>query len=156
MLVGGLAGVAATVVMTSFMARAHQVLPQRLRYELPPREIVERVARVRGEASARDITLGAHFAFGALAGVLLALSPVHSVVKSSVYGLLVWTGSYLGWIPLFRILRPAHEHPAERNALTLAAHAVWGISAAIAIRELRNAAHGAFSKQPRTRGVRDA
>jgi len=39
---------------------------------------------------------------------------------------MVWGGSYLGLLPSLGILRPATDHPAQRNALMIAAHLVWG------------------------------
>ena len=74
--------------------------------------------------------MAGHFAYGTAAGALYAtfarklrFSPV---LRGIGYGLVVWTISYLNLLPALRILRPATEHPAGRNALMIAAHVVWG------------------------------
>jgi hypothetical protein len=51
-------------------------------------------------------------------------------------GVAVWVASYLGWIPVVGILKPATLHPKRRNALMLVAHLVWGASTSLAMREL--------------------
>jgi hypothetical protein len=32
----------------------------------------------------------------------------------------------MGWLPALGILQPATKHPAQRNALMIVAHLVWG------------------------------
>jgi hypothetical protein len=32
----------------------------------------------------------------------------------------------LGWLPAFRILKPATNHPAQRVMLMISAHLIWG------------------------------
>ncbi len=58
------------------------------------------------------------------------------------FGLAVWAGSYLGWLPAAGILRPATEHPPRRVALMIAAHLVWGASAGLALGALSGAGRG--------------
>jgi putative membrane protein len=50
---------------------------------------------------------------------------VRAASIGSLYGLLVWTASYLGWLPAVGILAPATRHPARRNALMIVAHLIW-------------------------------
>jgi hypothetical protein len=38
----------------------------------------------------------------------------------------VWAGSYLGLLPMTGLLHSATRERAERNALMIAAHVVWG------------------------------
>lgn len=141
---GALAGLAATMAMTAFMRRAHRHLPLDEQYPLPPREIVDHTIHVEREEAARTATVLSHFGFGALAGSLYALSPVNRLGGPS-YGLGVWAASYLGWLPAFRILAPATEHPIQRNLLMLAAHVVWGAVLSRSLDEL-DAAGQAFGR----------
>jgi hypothetical protein len=85
----------------------------------------------------KDIATGAHHAYGAASGALLAaVRPVMTPRFGSQAGVAVWAASYFGWIPAMRVLSPAHRHPAARNALMIAAHVLWGAVTAISYREL--------------------
>lgn len=140
---GALAGLAATMAMTVFMQRAHRQLPPSERYPLPPRELTERMV------STPDLpttTMLSHFSYGALAGVLYAMLPKRPA--GVVYGPLVWTASYLGWIPATRRLCSAVDHPAQRNALMICAHLVWGATLAFGLKELERTTDGAFAEGP--------
>ncbi len=143
---GALGGLAATMAMTAFMRRAHKYLPTDEQYPLPPREIVDRTIDVEQEDTARTATMLSHFGFGAVAGLLYTLPPVNRM-GGPIYGLGVWTASYLGWLPAFRILAPATDHPAQRNLLMLAAHVAWGLALAKCVEEL-DAADRAFGRVP--------
>jgi uncharacterized membrane protein YagU involved in acid resistance len=143
-LLGVLAGVAATMAMTATMRRLHTVLPDDERYPLPPREIVDRSVPAVDEKNARLKTLLAHFGFGGLAGALFALMPTFRGAGAS-YGIGVWTLSYLGWIPAARILAPAHRHPLRRNLLMMAAHVIWGLTLAKSLKEMEDTADEAFA-----------
>ncbi len=137
LLVGAIAGFVGTAAMTAVMRRMHGRLPTNERYPLPPREITETIAEPRGETTAEDLSLAAHFAFGAATGSLLgAPEGKMSLGRGLLGGLAVWTGSYFGWVPAGRILKPAHRHPLRRNALMIAAHLVWGATTALTAREL--------------------
>jgi hypothetical protein len=132
---GCLAGLAATVPMTATMGRLHRKLPERERYALPPREIVSAAGAPDGPAAA----VLAHFAYGGIVGALFALQPRRSPLAGSAFGVAVWSASYLGWIPALGLLEPGQRHPARRNALMLAAHAVWGATLASGLREIERA-----------------
>lgn len=154
-LAGVTAGFAATAPMTAAMALMHRMLPERERYPLPPRQIVDNAVRqsdmeaeTPGQAHhpaerrtglediAADersgLALAAHFAFGAMAGA--AYGPIARTRPSSPalagigFGLMVWVSQYLGVLPAAGILSNAKDHPARRNALMIAAHVVWGAS----------------------------
>ena len=135
-LAGTVAGLAATAPMTGVMLALHRVLPARERYPLPPRQITMRVAEAvgvkqeLGEPGREAATAVSHFGYGATAGALYGLLAPHipgpPLVKGIGFGLAVWTGSYLGWLPAAGILPPATREPARRNALMIAAHVVWG------------------------------
>ena len=136
MLKGALAGFLATAPMTLAMDAMHRQLPAHERYPLPPSDITAELTEEAGVRQHLDppehiaLTMLAHFGYGAAAGALYGpisrhtgLSPVASGV---VFGLGVWTVSYLGLLPALGILRSATEHPARRNELMIASHVVWG------------------------------
>ncbi len=135
---GALAGFIATVPMTVAMVLMHRQLPWRQRYSLPPRRIIDNLAaktgirKHRDEQEKRGLTLGAHFGYGTATGVVFGAIadqvPLPRVVSGVAYGLGVWGVSYLGLLPGLGILRPATKAPAERDALMIAAHVVWGAS----------------------------
>lgn len=141
LLIGSLAGLAATVPMTAAMVWMHRRLPEDEQYPLPPRQVTMNVAEAAGvvereelgEPEKRAATLVAHFAYGAgvgaLYGPVASQLPLPPVVSGMAYGVAVWAGSYLGWLPAAGLLAPATEHPARRTALMIAAHLVWGASA---------------------------
>ena len=140
-LIGAIAGLVGTMAMTSAMRRMHKRLPENENYPLPPREIIdssaEQVNVPVSNETAKDITTAAHFAYGAASGALLGAANVMlGPLPGGAAGLSIWLGSYMGWIPGANVLKPATDHPARRNLLMLAAHVVWGISTAKAMREL--------------------
>jgi uncharacterized membrane protein YagU involved in acid resistance len=151
LLLGVLAGIAATCAMTAAARAMHARLPAAERYPLPPREIIEAtlpaVTNRRGEEHGRQsVTLAAHFGYGAATGALYALAkPGGSVLRGAAYGLLVWIVSYFGIMPGLGILRPAHDHPLRRNALMIAAHLVWGSALATTLRDLELAEQELFA-----------
>ncbi|MER9140462.1 DUF1440 domain-containing protein [Mesorhizobium sp. M0830] len=145
MMLGALAGLAASVAMTSAMRRSHGLLNETSRYPLPPREIVDRLNFGGDEGQARANTLLAHFGFGAMTGAVFAILPRRRG-SGTLFGLGVWAASYLGWIPAAGILAPAWRHPAGRNLLMIAAHMVWGTVLAKSLSELEAAEAEAFGR----------
>lgn len=136
---GAVAGLAATLPMTAAMLLMRRGLPWTERGPLPPREITEEVADragvggLLGESGRDALTTAAHFGYGAAAGALygpLSRSlPVPGAALGPAYGLAVWAGGYLGWLPALGILPPATEDSPRRSALMIAAHLVWGLAA---------------------------
>ena len=148
LVIGGIAGFVATMAMTAAMRRLHGKLPARERYPLTPREIVD-ATLAPPRAWAPDLTLAAHFAYGAGCGALIAAAnPRVGRITGSVAGGGVWLASYMGWIPAFGVLRPATGHPLRRNAVMIAAHFAWGWSTAEGIRELSAARATIFAAGP--------
>jgi uncharacterized membrane protein YagU involved in acid resistance len=144
LLVGAIAGFAATLPMTIAMYRLHRRLPEHERYPLTPRELIDATASATGtqlaEPAARDLTLLAHFLYGAGSGaVVAALSPRPSLALGAASGAAMWGTSYFGWIPALELLKPATEHPLRRDALMIAAHLVWGTATAAGIGEMMRA-----------------
>lgn len=127
---GALAGFLATLPMTAVMSAGRRRLPAAERYPMPPRLITERMTGGHdGEEAQRRLTALLHYAYGAASGAAyacLAEPGRTGAATGTAYGLLVWAGSYLGWIPAAGILHPATRHPRDRVAVMLAAHVVWG------------------------------
>jgi uncharacterized membrane protein YagU involved in acid resistance len=145
-LLGALAGLAATAPMTLAMKLMHEQLPPEEQYPLPPRQVAEGLAEIAGvnehldEEDREAATWASHFAFGAVSGALYgALSgglKRHAALAGAGFGVAVWAGSYLGWLPAAGILTPATEHPPRRSALMIASHVVWGVTAALVVHNL--------------------
>jgi len=55
-----------------------------------------------------------------------------AMMSGCIYGLGVWSCSYLGWLPASGLYRSAVNHTPERNTLMIAAHLVWGASLGLA------------------------
>src|SRR3954453_6587533 len=130
------------MAMTGAMRRMPPRLPAKERYPLTPREIVDSGARQVGlplpSEAAKDVTAAAHFAYGAVTGAMLAaMNPDPRKKTGALFGVAVWLGSYLGWIPAVGNLKPATQHPPRRNLLMIGVHLIWGATTAAAIRELR-------------------
>ena len=146
-LLGALAGLAATGPMTLAMKLMHEQLPREEQYPLPPRQVTEGLVEKAGVSEQMDeegresATWVSHFAYGAACGALYgAVSgeriDEHALLAGVGFGLAVWAGSYLGWLPAAGIISPATEHPARRTALMIAAHAVWGATTAVGVERL--------------------
>jgi putative membrane protein len=123
--------------MTIFMVAAYRRLPRRERYPLPPRRVTMNVAEAAGVEAVTEepnaqtpVTLAGHLAYGAAAGAaygaLAGRTEAPPVAEGVGFGLLVWAGSYLGWLPALGLHPSATQEPARRNALMIAAHVVWG------------------------------
>ena len=148
LVIGGIAGFVATLAMTSAMRRLHGQLPAKERYPLTPREIVDATLDPPA-AAAPDLTLAAHFLYGAGCGALIAAAhPRIGRLGGAAAGGAVWLTSYMGWIPAFGILKPATKHPLRRDAVMLTAHFVWGWTTAEAMRELISARGAIFHDGP--------
>lgn len=136
-LAGAIAGTAAAVPMSLLMLYLHRRIPKEERRPLPPKQITVKIAGELGAREAVDekternlASSASHFAYGAATGAFYAaFAPridLPPVVKGTAYGLAVWTGSYLGLLPLFRVRETAATRPASENAMMIAAHVVWG------------------------------
>jgi len=135
---GSVSGFAAAVPMTLVMTLMHGKSPWHPDDPLPPREITEELAErigVLDEMDEPDLRVAStvnHFAYGAATGAAYGLVArrvgLPRVVSGVLFALSVWTLSYLGWLPALRIMRPATQQPADRNALMIVAHVVWGAS----------------------------
>ena len=146
--IGAIAGFVATMAMTAAMRRLHRQLPANERYPLTPREITDSMLEPPSALSP-DLTLAAHFVYGAGCGALIAaVDPRIGRFGGGLAGGAVWLTSYMGWIPALGVLKPATGHPVRRNAVMLAAHFAWGWSTAEGIRELGAARTAIFGDGP--------
>lgn len=137
-LIGGAAGSAAMTVVMRFL---HRRLPPEDRYPLPPRQVAMALAEKSGvgipasEESRTNLTLAAHYSYGTALGVAYSLTAPRgrwAPLAGLPFGLAVWGGSYLGWLPAVGLHPPATEESAPRNTLMIASHLVWaGTIAAI-------------------------
>jgi len=134
---GSVAGLVATAPMTAAMVMLHRQLPPHQRHPLPPREVTVRTAASVGAHEAVDTeekresaTWVSHFGYGAVTGALYGLVanrfPGPPVARGILWGLTVWAGSYLGWLPLTGMRRSAIRQPPQREALMIASHVVFG------------------------------
>ena len=134
---GSVAGLVATGPMTVAMAALHRQLPPHERHALPPREITERTASRAGATELVDTeekreaaTWASHVGYGAATGALYGLIakrlPGPPIARGILWGMVVWAGSYLGWLPLTGIRASATRQPPRREALMIASHVVFG------------------------------
>lgn len=133
------AGFIATGPMTLVMALLKRWLPWWQKSPLPPHQVtsgtLERAGLEKLDKSQHQLaTAIGHFGYGAGAGVLYPLVhrlPGSVLLRGTVYGLGVWTASYMGWLPAVGLLDPATERPTKRNLLMIAAHVVWGTATGV-------------------------
>ena len=133
---GAFAGAVATTLMTGVMKLWQWA--GFYRAAIPPVAIVESALDAAGveqsvdEAAEVALAGVGHWAFGMIAGALFATLhkllriPVSAPLHGTLFGLLVWLGSYAGWIPALRLI-PAPWNQRPREALMPAvAHVVYG------------------------------
>lgn len=154
---GAVAGFTATGPMSAVMWPVYHALPpDETRGPLPPREITMQAADAVGvegnlsEGQKAGLTAAAHFAYGAGAGAVYgALAPhlpFSPAANGIAYGLAVWAGSYLGWLPAVGLQPPATREPAGKTAVMIAAHVVWGAALGVLTDALTRGGdeHGVF------------
>ena len=137
MMRGALAGFVATAPMTAIfgIGRALGML-----YTPPPAQITEEVAERIGEdldphsAEFQAAWLAAHLGYGAACGMLYALArpllPRSEIAAGLLFGGAVWSVSYLSLMPGLGLFPPAKADSRQRQAVMIAAHAVYGTSLA--------------------------
>lgn len=126
-------GVLATSAMTTamFAWQAYDESP------LPPAqltdELVPEALKPNSSSRRRDITLLSHFGFGiAMASIYAFANRARSerhlteISKGSGFALLVWAGSYLGWIPALGLRPAAKRLSLSQNLMMIGTHLIWG------------------------------
>jgi uncharacterized membrane protein YagU involved in acid resistance len=122
--------------MTTTLFKYHQTLPQSEKSPLPPAQLTQSFLqklpgqrRLSREAQ-MEATMTSHFAFGAATGILYSLMAPKlkgtPLVKGALFGLGVWSASYMGWIPAFGLKPQAPKMTPQRNLMMILAHVVWG------------------------------
>jgi uncharacterized membrane protein YagU involved in acid resistance len=151
LLIGAIAGTAATIPMTVVMETLHEQLLGEPPRPLPPREITESLTAKAGvnhaipESGMQMLTLASHFGYGTVCGALFGLvapRPMPAAMAcGTLFGLGVWAGSYLGWLPAFDVRHDARHDPPARNGLMITAHLVWGATAGFIVASGRREQH---------------
>lgn len=132
---GALGGALATAVMSGVMALGAK---SHLLGEPPPRKLVRRTMQRLGAHPSRqtqNVTAWlSHFAFGMGMGALYALFPrqeqrahyKQSAARGALFGMGVWTTSYVGWAPALGLMpRPSEDRPGRPTTM-IVAHLVYG------------------------------
>ena len=153
---GAIAGLAATIPMSAVMSLWHRRLPWHEREPLPPAKITDTLLRKVGlerevpEPAQTGLTAINHLAYGASIGAVFeGLNDPQtppSIGRGIGYGLAIWAGSYLGWLPAAGLHRPATRDSLERNLLMIGAHVVWGASLSWTLQRLHE-----LKPRPRTK-----
>jgi uncharacterized membrane protein YagU involved in acid resistance len=125
------AGVVATLLMTVVLYVGKWL---GLFHTPPPKEIsarAEEAAGTRPTGSTFSLNwLGAHLAFGALAGAVYPWVrrgyPGSGPVSGALYGLSVWFLAYVGVLPELGLYPDPVEDSTARQAVLVAAHVVYG------------------------------
>jgi uncharacterized membrane protein YagU involved in acid resistance len=140
---GFAAGLIATIPMTATMVLIHRKLPRKEREPLPPYQVTKDLTRKTGmdrwmdEKDKRALTVASHFAYGAGAGGLYGLAsdlmPAPPLLGGVAYGLAIWGGSYIGWLPAMNIYKEPEQEPPRRIAMMIAAHLVWGATLGVVL-----------------------
>jgi putative membrane protein len=131
---GGLAGLLATIPMTLVIALGRVA---GWLHTPPPQTITARIAQRTTEAHPprqspgfQIVWLAAHHAYGAAGGALFAvlrpLLPRSDLAAGLLFGGAVWGVSYLGVMPALKLFPPAQDDSWRRQAVMIAAHAVYG------------------------------
>lgn len=138
---GATSGLIGTIPMTIFMLTMHRFLPKWQQYALPPEEITDELAdradlkKHMDKKQRLGAALVSHFGYGATMGAIYSLIskriPLPYLLKGTLFGLVVWVGSYLGLLPSLEISQSADVEPVRRNLLMIAAHIIWGSTTGI-------------------------
>ncbi len=147
LLAGAVSGLVATIPMTLAMLVLHRLLPRYERFKLPPLQITDVLLhRTVGKATVntatnRAVAFAMHFGYGtgvgAIFGPVAARVPMSPIVTGVIYAVLIWAGSYLGWIPAADILPPATRQPARHNAIMILGHVIYGSALGILFGRVR-------------------
>ncbi|WP_169945091.1 DUF6789 family protein [Microbispora sp. H11081] len=138
---GAAAGALSTVAMSAVMLAGQKtgLMPGQ-----PPKHIVRATLpgrKHRPKPGEKVLGAAAHLGFGAASGAafsLLTRGRGAGVPSGVGYALLIWLGSYQGWVPALNILPPASRDPARgRPVVMAAAHVVYGATLALAVRAMR-------------------
>ena len=136
-LIGAVAGVIATAVMTVAMTLGKLA---GLMSTPPPEQVTAKVTQLAGvdaHAPEHEFTTGsliAHHGFGAVAGVIYVairrFLPASSPLAGLIFGGLVWVTAYAGYLPALKLYPWPDDDRHSRTAVMIVAHAVFGTTLA--------------------------
>jgi hypothetical protein len=137
---GAISGVLGTLTMSTVMLAARRA---GLVGQLPPERITEAALDAAGQRRSKEVqdalAVVLHLLFGAFLGSFFGLLhrrlrvPGGGALQGIVYGLLVWSVNYRGWIPALSILPPPECDRPDRPVIVALAHAVFGWTAAAVV-----------------------
>jgi uncharacterized membrane protein YagU involved in acid resistance len=141
---GALAGLVATVPMTAVIGAGRVA---GLMGTPPPVEITENIAEQAGQDPDRQSPefqtawLAAHVGYGTACGAIFsAIRPVlprSDLVAGLLFGAAVWGVSYISLMPSLNLYPSAEDDSNQRQAVMIAAHAVYGTALASVEHRLR-------------------
>jgi len=146
---GAWAGLLATSAMTIGLFVIHQ----NKFGPLPPARLTENATPDALEPNSPDRrahwTMLSHFGFGiVMAEMYTALNRLakperipNSALRGAAFGLLVWTGSYLGWIPALGLRPSAKKLTRSQNLMMVGTHVIWGATLGYTEEVLRQRGH---------------
>ncbi len=150
---GAVAGLAATVPMTAVIGVGNAAGFLRTP---PPVEITENLAEQAGEAPDLGSPafqvgwLSAHLGYGAACGAVYALMrpllPRSDITAGLLFGGAVWSISYMTLMPALHLYPEPQADSRWRQAVMIAAHAVFGTALAAIDRRLRERAGSDWSR----------
>lgn len=143
LLIGGLAGLIASIPMAGVMMGLDRVLPKKKRsltdvlHPLPPKLITRRLSlwsqmgQTTRPGKQWDLaTWLGHLGYGAATASLFPVIsrrlPIPAALRGILFAMGVWTASYMGWLPALGILPPANQQTPRRNAIMILSHMSWG------------------------------
>jgi uncharacterized membrane protein YagU involved in acid resistance len=137
---GGISGVLGTLSMSTVMLAARRA---GLVGQLPPERITEAALDAAGQRRSKEVqdalAVILHLLFGAFLGSFFGLLhrrlrvPLGSALQGLVYGLLMWSVNYKGWIPALSILPPPERDRPDRPLIVAFAHVVYGWTTAAVV-----------------------
>ncbi|HEV2127449.1 MAG TPA: DUF6789 family protein [Thermomicrobiales bacterium] len=132
-LIGAVAGVIATAIMTIAIEIGKLVGLLRMP---PPEQVAVNVTRRVGMTSRSPEpeftagTLVTHHGYGVVVGMLYVavrrFLPGSSGLAGLVWGAVVWTTAYLGYLPALRLYPWPDDDRPSRTVVMIVAHAVYG------------------------------
>jgi uncharacterized membrane protein YagU involved in acid resistance len=142
-------GLAAGIFGTALMTLVFILLDRapRGRETIAPSDPERLIYRAGAKAGARSIAYSpeqrgeaatiAHFGYGGAWGALYALAslflPRGAVIGGTVFGVLVWIVSFVGFLPAIRQLPPPWQDSPRQVAASLASHLAYGIGTSLAL-----------------------
>jgi hypothetical protein len=148
LILGALAGLAATMSMTATMHRMHRRLPDELRYPLPPREIVDRTIPTDGDSAHRNDASPFRVWRSRWSHVRPSACPARRRSWLWPWRLGRKLSGMAAWLSDSRARDPTSRPTQPANACR---HVVWGVTLAKCLAELKDAdqAFGRFPLRPR-------